>query len=99
MEEPTLSRVYDDNSPLWQRYPGDGRLDGTGFWLQLYKETLQDGNLLFLSKVADAKKVVIIVDHFQQLYPIISFLNDYYQFYKDVRDSNVALAILEKKEE
>ncbi len=74
-------------------FPGDGRLDGTGFWLQLYKDSLQDGNLLFLSKVADAKKVVIIVDHFQQLYPIISFLKDYYKFYKDVRDSSVAIDI------
>ncbi len=80
-------------------FPVDGRLDGTGFWLQLYKDVLQDGNLLFLSKVTDAKKVVIIIDHFQQLYPIISFLKDYYKFYKDVRDSNVALDILEKKED
>jgi hypothetical protein len=39
---------------------------------------------------------VIIIDHFQQLYPIISFLKDYYQFYKDVRDSNVALDLPEK---
>jgi hypothetical protein len=74
-------------------FPGDGRLDGTGFWLQFYKDSLQDGNLLFLSKVADAMKVVIIIDHFQQLYPIISFLKDYYKFYKDVRDSNVAIDI------
>lgn len=78
-------------------FPDDGRLDGTGFWLQLYKDTLQDGNFVFLSKVADARKVVIIIDHFQQLYPIISFMKDYYRFYKDVRDSNVALDIPEKR--
>ncbi|MEX2681654.1 MAG: hypothetical protein Q6373_008640 [Candidatus Sigynarchaeota archaeon] len=71
-------------------FPGDGRLDGTGFWLQLYKERLQDGNLVFLSKVVDAKKIVIIIDFFQQLYPIISFLRDYYQFYKEMRDSSGA---------
>jgi hypothetical protein len=79
-------------------FPGDGRLDGTGFWLQLYKDSLQDGNFAFLSKVTDAKKVVILIDHFQQLYPIISFLKDYYRFYKDVRDSNVAIDIPEKQE-
>nr|MDO8083546.1 hypothetical protein [Candidatus Sigynarchaeum springense] len=78
-------------------FPGDGRLDGTGFWLQLYKDILQDGNLLFLSKVADAKKIVIIIDYFQQLYPIISFLKDYYQFYKAVKDSNVDLVLPENE--
>nr|MDO8108678.1 hypothetical protein [Candidatus Sigynarchaeota archaeon] len=76
-------------------FPADGRLDGTGFWLQLYKNTVQDGNFVFLAKVADAKKIVIIIDYYQQLYPIISFLKDYYQFCKDVKESNVALTLPE----
>jgi hypothetical protein len=74
-------------------FPGDGRLDGTAFWLQLHKDTLQDGNYCFLAKVEDMSKIVIIIDYYQQLYPIISFLQDYYRFYKDIKQSNLATVV------
>lgn len=72
-------------------FPGDGRLDGTAFWLQLHKDTLQDGNFCFLAKVEDLNKIVIIIDYYQQLYPLLSFLQDFYRFYKELKRSNLAI--------
>jgi|SRR5271157_90309 len=74
-------------------FPGDGRLDGTAFWLQAHKNALQDGNYCFLAKVEDMSKIIIIIDYYQQLYPLISFLRDYYRFYKDIKQSNLAIVV------
>jgi hypothetical protein len=62
------------------KFPKDGRLDGTAFWIKLYDGILKPGDFILLSKIEEIDKVIIVIDHFKNYSSIINSLKDLYDF-------------------
>jgi hypothetical protein len=70
-------------------FPLDGRLEGTAFWLRRYKDELQDGNFMFLAKLEDDQKIIILIDYYQQKYPVLPFLKEFYADFARLQETGV----------
>lgn len=62
----------------------DGRLEGIAAWQKAHDADIQDGNFLFMATIPGKDATRVLLDYYQQKYPVLAYLADFLASWREI---------------